>query len=309
MTAMEGLLRRQAVGEDLHSVVRVMKSLSAVSIKQFDAAANILRDYQSALLLGLQANLRQSDVREVTATLSPAVDAYILVGSDRGLCGRFNETIAYRAKAKFDDTSSRDRETFFLTVGVRAAERMTALGVHSGVVLSAPAVVAALSDTVEILIMHIDQRCDAVNLGQVVVIYNARTDDELASVTEQTILPVTEAWLMNLRDEPWPARGLPDFTVKPDELFSKLIREHLFLGLFRAVAESVASEHASRLAAMQRAERHIDEFLATLGAKIRDSRQNSITQELLDIVASYDVLRSHRASILRQASNELDCMS
>ena len=75
-----------------------------------------------------------------------------------------------------------------------------------------------------------------------------------------------------------------------ERLFTKLIRQYLFVSLYRAFAESLASENASRLASMQGAERNIEERLADLNAQFHRQRQMSITEELLDIVAGYEAL-------------------
>jgi len=73
-------------------------------------------------------------------------------------------------------------------------------------------------------------------------------------------------------------------------LFSALIRQHLFVVLYRAVAESLASENASRLASMQAAEKNIQEHLAGLTMRYHQERQQSITEELLDIVTGFETL-------------------
>jgi F-type H+-transporting ATPase subunit gamma len=75
------------------------------------------------------------------------------------------------------------------------------------------------------------------------------------------------------------------------ELFQGLIREYLFVSLFRAFAESLASENASRLASMQVAERNIEDRLHALTVESRQLRQSAITDELLDIIASFEALR------------------
>ena len=69
------------------------------------------------------------------------------------------------------------------------------------------------------------------------------------------------------------------------------IREHLFVSLFRASAESLASENASRLAAMQRADRNIGELLQELQASFHQLRQASIDEELFDVIAGFDALQ------------------
>ena len=69
-----------------------------------------------------------------------------------------------------------------------------------------------------------------------------------------------------------------------------LIREYLFISLFRACAESLASENASRLAAMQRAEKNIDELLENLNRTFHRLRQSGIDEELFDVVSGFEAL-------------------
>jgi F-type H+-transporting ATPase subunit gamma len=73
-----------------------------------------------------------------------------------------------------------------------------------------------------------------------------------------------------------------------------LIREYLFISLFRVCAEPLASENASRLAAMQRAERNIDELLETLHGAFHRLRQNSIDEELFDVTSGFEALSKRR---------------
>ena len=71
-----------------------------------------------------------------------------------------------------------------------------------------------------------------------------------------------------------------------------LIREYLFISLFRACAESLASENASRLAAMQRADKNIDESLTDLNGTFHRVRQSGIDEELFDVVSGFEALSS-----------------
>ena len=66
------------------------------------------------------------------------------------------------------------------------------------------------------------------------------------------------------------------------------IRESLSVSLFRACAESLASENASRLAAMQRADKNIDDLLVNLQDKFHRLRQSAIDEELFDVVSGYE---------------------
>ena len=69
-----------------------------------------------------------------------------------------------------------------------------------------------------------------------------------------------------------------------------VVREYLFTSLFRACDESLASENASRLAAMQRAEKNIGELLDTLESEFHRLRQSAIDEELFDVIVGFDVL-------------------
>ena len=69
-----------------------------------------------------------------------------------------------------------------------------------------------------------------------------------------------------------------------------LIRSYLFISLFRAWAESLASENASRLAAMERADKNIDELLESLNGSFHRLRQSGIDEELFDVISGFEAL-------------------
>lgn len=73
-----------------------------------------------------------------------------------------------------------------------------------------------------------------------------------------------------------------------------LIREYLFISLFRACAESLASENASRLAAMERADKNIDELLETLHGNFHRLRHSGIDGELFDVISGFEALSGPR---------------
>ncbi|MDP1559387.1 MAG: F0F1 ATP synthase subunit gamma [Nitrosomonas sp.] len=71
----------------------------------------------------------------------------------------------------------------------------------------------------------------------------------------QQRLPLDEAWRHHLASLRWPTQNLPEVMNNAEQTLQALVREYPFVSLFRACAESLASENASRLAAMQRAEK------------------------------------------------------
>ena len=99
-----------------------------------------------------------------------------------------------------------------------------------------------------------------------------------------------ETWRRKLAEIPWPAKNLPEVIGSSTATLRALIREYLFVSIFRACAESLASENASRLAAMQRADKNIDELLVKLHSTFHQLRQSSIDEELFDVISGFDAL-------------------
>lgn len=81
------------------------------------------------------------------------------------------------------------------------------------------------------------------------------------------LLPFDPARIAGLQAKPWVSRSLPYFSMPPDDLFTALVRGHLFASLFRASAEALVTENAARLALMQQAERPVDDRLDPLWKK------------------------------------------
>ncbi len=80
-----------------------------------------------------------------------------------------------------------------------------------------------------------------------------------------------------------------------ETLFSRLLNQYLFVSIFQACAESQASEHASRLAAMQSAERNLDDRLEEVTMVYHRARQDVITSELQDVVSGFEAITSEGA--------------
>ncbi|MGI8436642.1 MAG: F0F1 ATP synthase subunit gamma, partial [Chthoniobacterales bacterium] len=124
--------------------------------------------------------------------------------------------------------------------------------------------------------------------------YNRPTSGAGYDPVTQRLLPLYETWRSNLAKLPWPAKNLPEVLGDGTETLRALIREYLFVSLFRACAESLASENASRLAAMQRADKNIDELLVTLQGSFNRLRQSSIDEELFDVISGFDALNTEK---------------
>ena len=110
------------------------------------------------------------------------------------------------------------------------------------------------------------------------------------SPVSHQLLPLDETWQRKLTDLPWPTKKLPEIMGDETSTLRAFIRGYLFVSIFQACAESLAAENASRLAAMQRAEKNINDLLEDLNGKFHRQRQSGIDEELFDVISSYEAL-------------------
>jgi F-type H+-transporting ATPase subunit gamma len=127
--------------------------------------------------------------------------------------------------------------------------------------------------------------------ARVYVFHNRPKSGALYEPVSQRLLPLDAAWQQGLAKVPWPTKTMPEVLCSDTVTLRALIREYLFISLFRACAESLASENASRLAAMERADKNIDELLETLHGTFHRIRQAGIDEELFDVIAGFEALR------------------
>ena len=139
--------------------------------------------------------------------------------------------------------------------------------------------------------MIIDEWHFRQNVDHFLLFYNKYVSGAIYHPHMVELLPVNMAWLKEIARKRWDSKSLPIFRMDGDQIFSSLIREYLFVSLYRAFAESLASENASRLASMQNAEKNIEEQLQDLHMQFHRTRQMTITEELLDIVAGFEAMQ------------------
>ncbi len=167
----------------------------------------------------------------------PGATAAIVFGSDHGLCGRFNEEIADLTWQRLRDLEVSPRACTMAAVGFRVASRLDARDVDLARVLELPGSAAGLTETVQTLAVDMDAWCEAHGVERILVFYNRRTDATFAQPRTQSLLPLAGEALDDIIGQGWPSRMLPVFSMDAERLLSALLREYLFVGLYRARAE------------------------------------------------------------------------
>jgi F-type H+-transporting ATPase subunit gamma len=281
--------RIDSAGE-LRSVVRTMKAVAAASIVQYERSVAALADYYRTVELGLSACFRVAGAAAVmseskAATQKRGIGA-IVFGSDQGLVGQFNDAIAEHARQALAALPAAQ----VWAVGERVRARLTDAGVALSGEFAVPASVSAITALVGQILLQTEGLRTQGGAAELHLFYNSPATGAGYNPVSLRLLPLDAAWRRGLAKLPWPTRNLPEVLGPATATMQLLIGEYLFVSLFRACAESLASENASRLAAMQRAEKNIDDMLDGMNAAFHRLRQSSIDEELFDVVSGFEAL-------------------
>ncbi len=288
MQTLEGLKRKIVTVNDLLSVVKTMKSLAALNIRTYENAVASLGEYERVVTLGWRS-LIPGRVR--LPRLSPGgLCLLFVVGSDQGMCGQFNEAAADQARATADEQRAQGREVLVWTSGERIRAALEDQNLAPARHFSLPGSLPGISEQIGALLQAYAQLHQK---GQSVRFYlthnHIRGQSSYEPETFQ-LFPFDMAWLEQLGGEGWPGRCIPLPGPGVERLFRDLLEQYLFIALYRAFALSMAAENAARLAAMQAAEKNIQELEENLQAGYRETRQNAITEELIDVVSGFVAL-------------------
>lgn len=291
--SLESLARRKASMQGIRGVVHTMKTLSVINAAPYEHAARAIEAYHATVLSGLQAFLSQSG--PINTALAPGAARVVVVfGSDHGLCGNYNAAIAAHVEPFIG--SNADTATTVLCVGAQMADALADRGQSVETTFFPPASVDGIGRLANLLTQRLD-RIKSANSPQeisVTLAYSGRDAGGGAAPHIAPLLPLDPALVADLRSRPWVSRSLPSFSMPPSDLFTALIRGHLFASLFRAAAEALVTENAARLAMMQQAEQSVDDRLDSLKSEIRALRQSEITTELLDVIIGFEALKDRK---------------
>jgi F-type H+-transporting ATPase subunit gamma len=273
---------------DLQSVVRTMRALAASSIHQYEQSVLALTAYRHTVEQGLGACLRASptshDANEIHSLATASAVGAIVFGSDQGLVGQFNEVITDYAIGALHALPSQRK---IWAVGERTRVHLEDAGLAIAAFHPVPNTVDGIAPLVERLLLDVETHASQSASTRIEIFHNHPLTGALYKPVQLHLLPLDAAWRASLIRNSWPTTQPPQVLGSNAITLQALIREHLFIALFQACAESLASENASRLAAMQRADQNIEDLLMSLHGKFHSQRQDAIDEELFDVTAGY----------------------
>ncbi|WP_243545114.1 F0F1 ATP synthase subunit gamma [Pseudodesulfovibrio tunisiensis] len=285
MDTLQALQKRIRTTTDLLGVVKTMKSLAAVNIRHFERAARSLEGYRDVVDKGWDVLFLSGGSVAPRRAGNQAV--ILAVGSDQGMCGSFNEVVLDAALKSAGSLRAEAQDVLFWSAGERMRAGLQDAGFEPERHFAMPGTLAGANESVETVSRALArwERSRAGNRFHTV--FNSPTGLQGYEPRNVTVLPIARD---AAKRPEWPSRCLPKAMNGAESLFAALFGQHLFVSLYGALARSLAAENAARLAAMQAAEKNIMEMRDALWADFRQTRQNTITGELLDIVSGFEAM-------------------
>lgn len=285
------LRQKLNAASDLHEVVRTMKAMAASSIGTYEQSVRALAGYDRAVKLGLALALR--DLPWETGTVEPKKQALkaIVFGSDQGLVGQFNDVIAEFA---IETLAKLPGPAVVWAVGQRVHARLADAGLAVRGLINVPNDVGGIAGIVGYLQLQTVTPGGDGGGEAIWVFHNRQSNSGVYEPTSQRLLPLDRAWRDAAVACRWPTNSWPEMLGDAATIARALVGESIFISLFQACTESLASENATRLAAMLRAEKNIDELTEELTRRFHRVRQTCIDEGLFDVISGAEALNRAR---------------
>ncbi|MBW2644901.1 MAG: F0F1 ATP synthase subunit gamma [Deltaproteobacteria bacterium] len=268
----------------LKDIVHSMRSLAAVNLYKTEKVLQSIRQYRLMIQEGLGlANYLLSAPGPKREDKSVLPTAYLIFTSDQGLSGTFNEKIIDFVQ----QYESPSEEILYMVSGIRGRdllqERKINVFLHTSAPNSIDGIKRAMRDLSDTLYLYYSEG----RFGSLILFYNVYESVGRFTPTAFSVLPLDITQFKKNKSLP----TQPHLYLTPEELLPLLLEEYLFIELYRALAESLASENSSRLKSMDSAGKNIDKKIEELLQLYRISRQEEITSEMLEIISGAEALK------------------
>lgn len=291
----EVLQRKIKITQDLREIVSNMKTLSSVSILQYEQANTVLDKYQRNLRDGFQVLAMHNGIPQLNAskTSNPHY-LFVLIGSDNGMVGKFNREITDEAVGFLREHKIARQDAYFITIGKRisALAEQAGFNILSGFATSNS--VKAVIELTETVLVHIEEAVRKSRITDIYVCNHQRDGASVVSTEMKKILPVENDALQKLKYKKWETNNLPMLPVDKSAMFAALVYEMLMITLAKHINSSLSAEHYTRMTNMQNAEKNIDENLEEMNLIYQQQRQEEITNELIDVISGANAMQEEK---------------
>jgi F-type H+-transporting ATPase subunit gamma len=291
MPSMKDIRKKISSTKNTQQITKAMKMVSAAKLRRAQNAITGARPY-AYKIHSVISKIGASGEYPHPLLLSnpnPTKTLLVVLTSDRGLCGAFNSNIIKFADRYYRENKTKFEAIDFIFIGRKGADYFKKRDVK--IVESITNLVtqinygmaAALSE--KIMDAFISGSYD-----QVIMVYNEFKSAINQKVVAEKLLPVG-VLEENGEKEEVGMTGHYIFEPQPAQILDSLIPKHFAIQVYRAMLESVASEHGARMSAMDGATRNAGQMIRRLTLAYNKLRQAAITKELMEIVSGAEALK------------------
>ena len=282
--------RRIKSVKNTQQITKAMKMVSAAKLKRAQDRVVTARPFANKMTEVIGELAKRTDENFHHPLLDRRGDErylIVLVTADKGLCGAFNTNLTKAAQAFIKDNP--DKTIELLPIGRKGRDffrnrHATLVGEFLGLTGKGR---VEFSEALEVARHTIKLYTDDPGIDKVFLIYNEFKSVLSQRVVLEQLLPVARAQEEETEGKSQQAVNLVDYIYEqpPEEIFARLLPRLVETQVFRALLESVASEHGARMTAMDSASKNASELIDTLTLNMNRIRQAAITNEIIEVVS------------------------
>jgi F-type H+-transporting ATPase subunit gamma len=268
--------------DELRDVIHAMRSLAAIYLKQAEAQLQGVRAFRQVVTDAITDAVRRLD--ELPHVERAGRACIVLLGSEQGLCGRFNEVVAEAGTGHARELSG----AAFIVVGRRAVGNVERMGGEVVTMINSSSSPEAAPAVIRRVAAEAYRRYTRGEFARLFLLHAVYVSP---GRIETQLVPILPLDYSQWAPEPGaPAKAPPAMPLPPRELLGSLVEEFYFVALYQAFVESLAAENGMRLQSMEAAKQNIDETMAQLRSRAQQLRQDEITAELLDVISGAEAV-------------------
>jgi F-type H+-transporting ATPase subunit gamma len=288
MANLKDIKKRIGSVKNTQKITRAMKMVAAARLRTAQERITALRPYAiktMELLSSVAARVDDDgDLHPLLERREEKTVLLVVLTSNRGLAGGFNAVITKQAIKLWKQLEEEGKTVEFATIGKKGDEFLSRRGAN--IVRNFNGVLEDLnSQSAAEVGRYLIDRYVGGEVDSTYLIYNEFKSAMTQIVRSEPMLPVQTA------DVGEDAAG--DLVFEPDEkgLLERLLPMYVETQTFRALLDSVASEHGARMTAMDNATRNAADMIDKLTLKYNRARQAAITTELMEIIGGAEALK------------------
>lgn len=279
--------------KNTQKITSALKMVSAAKLRRAQQNIVNLRPYAQSLLTLIAdiAETQKVSHKLLEKNENPKSVLFLVIASDRGLCGSFNSGIAKFTEQFIAENKTKFEKMDFIFVGRKIKEYFGRRD------LEPIDYITGLDKDIsyELAAEVAKKAIDAYSTGEyeeVQIVYNEFKSAIAQDVVCEKILPVDTS-KVNSFDADEEQRFAKDliFEPTPEKIIEELLEKHFAVQVYRCMSESVASEHGARMTSMENSTKNAGELIKGLTTTYNKLRQASITKELIEITTGAESLK------------------